>query len=743
MKMPTTRIDKVLTARGLSKQVSSPEGTLTILDDVTLAIERGETVAVVGASGAGKSTLLALLAGLDEPSAGQVWLADHELTAMDEDGRAAVRARHVGFVFQSFHLVPSLTAIENVMLPLELAGRRDARAAARRSACDASASRSGSRHYPRQLSGGEQQRVAIARAFVTRPDVLFADEPTGNLDTATGERIVDLLFDLNSVAGTTLVLVTHDRALAARCDADRPSRRRSYRRQRVHERAAARAAQSRARSQVRRACRAAARVARRRGLVDRSAFLHEPHRSRGDAAGGRSAGGGSQARVGTADRSTITTSLRSNAASRRHGCCRCRAWSSSARSLRSSRCARSSAGYPLRGHLKIADAPFGTGRVTDEVPAPGEAWADSRLLARLDAPLGSRVNVGSLNVAITRVLDYRPDQGSGFADLSATLLINLADMDATKLVQPGSRVRYAALYAGTPGQVEAFRQYLETHKQRVERLQTIADASPQIRASSDRAGRFLSLASLVSVLLAAVAVAMAARRYASRHLDRTALHEVHGRLADADPAARRSCSSLRSASSSRSQAPPLGYLAQTGLAWLLRDLLRGELPPPTGDAFWLGLVTAVVVLRRVCAAAVAAAQARAAGTRAAPQSRATAVALQRGLRSRGRRGARAAALAVRDTKLVLYVAAGMAATFVAARRSRLAARARARAVAWRGRHRLALRSRQHRAPRPRQRRADRGVRARVDGAAAARRWCATTCCATGSGACRPTRRITS
>jgi len=216
MKMPTTRIDKVLTARGLSKEVNSPAGLLTILDDVTLAIERGETVAVVGASGAGKSTLLALLAGLDEPSAGQVWLADHELTAMDEDGRAAVRARHVGFVFQSFHLVPSLTAIENVMLPLELAGRRDARAAAAEVMQRVGLAER-ARHYPRQLSGGEQQRVAIARAFVTRPDVLFADEPTGNLDTATGERIVDLLFDLNSVAGTTLVLVTHDRALAARC----------------------------------------------------------------------------------------------------------------------------------------------------------------------------------------------------------------------------------------------------------------------------------------------------------------------------------------------------------------------------------------------------------------------------------------------------------------------------------------------------------------------------------------------
>jgi len=209
-------MDTVLEAVGVGKQVSSPEGTLAILSGVSLAIARGETVAVMGASGAGKSTLLALLAGLDEPTTGQVRLADCELTALDEDGRAAVRARHVGFVFQSFHLVPSLTAVENVMLPLELAGRNDARGAALEVLGRVGlAERVG--HYPRQLSGGEQQRVAIARAFVTRPDVLFADEPTGNLDAATGERIMDLLFGLNAETGTTLVLVTHDRTLAARC----------------------------------------------------------------------------------------------------------------------------------------------------------------------------------------------------------------------------------------------------------------------------------------------------------------------------------------------------------------------------------------------------------------------------------------------------------------------------------------------------------------------------------------------
>ncbi len=189
---------------------------LTILDDVSLAVAAGETVAVVGASGAGKSTLLALLAGLDEPSAGSIWLQGIELSALDEDGRAAARARHVGFVFQSFHLIPSLTALENVMLPLELAGRADARATARAVLQQVGLGpRLG--HYPKQLSGGEQQRVAIARAFVTRPAVLFADEPTGNLDSATGARVIDLLFDLNAANGTTLVLVTHDREIARRC----------------------------------------------------------------------------------------------------------------------------------------------------------------------------------------------------------------------------------------------------------------------------------------------------------------------------------------------------------------------------------------------------------------------------------------------------------------------------------------------------------------------------------------------
>ena len=205
--------DDILQAERLVKKVTSPEGLLTILDDVSLAVEAGESVAIVGASGSGKSTLLGLLAGLDAPTTGRVRLAGTELTALDEDGRAQLRGRHVGFVFQSFHLLAGLTALENVMLPLELAGHADPTGVARDNlAAVGLAPRAG--HYPHQLSGGEQQRVALARAFAPRPTVLFADEPTGNLDAATGARVIELLFGLNT---TTLVLVTHDTALAGRC----------------------------------------------------------------------------------------------------------------------------------------------------------------------------------------------------------------------------------------------------------------------------------------------------------------------------------------------------------------------------------------------------------------------------------------------------------------------------------------------------------------------------------------------
>ena len=206
----------ILTARHLNKVVPSAEGELSILHDLSLDLCRGDSLAIVGSSGSGKSTLLGLLAGLDLPSSGSIHLAGQDLSQLDEDQRARLRAEQVGFVFQSFQLLDSLNALENVMLPLELEGHADARQRAR-----ALLERVGLgqrlSHYPRQLSGGEQQRVAIARAFVAEPAVLFADEPTGNLDSHTGERICDLLFALNRERGATLVLVTHDARLAQRC----------------------------------------------------------------------------------------------------------------------------------------------------------------------------------------------------------------------------------------------------------------------------------------------------------------------------------------------------------------------------------------------------------------------------------------------------------------------------------------------------------------------------------------------
>ena len=206
----------MIKAVNLQKRVPMAGSELEILKGINLEIKSGESVAIVGASGSGKSTLLGLLAGLDEASGGSVIIGDTDLGKLDEDGRAQFRAEHVGFVFQSFQLLPALTALENVMLPLELKGQADAREQAQYF-LDRVELTSRVSHYPRQMSGGEQQRVAIARAFAARPDILFADEPTGNLDTRTGNHIVDVLFELNREQGTTLVLVTHDMSLAERC----------------------------------------------------------------------------------------------------------------------------------------------------------------------------------------------------------------------------------------------------------------------------------------------------------------------------------------------------------------------------------------------------------------------------------------------------------------------------------------------------------------------------------------------
>jgi putative ABC transport system permease protein len=320
-------------------------------------------------------------------------------------------------------------------------------------------------------------------------------------------------------------------------------------------------------------------------------------------------------------------------------------------------------GYPLRGRLKVADRPFGPARVADGIPAPGEAWADSRLMARLGAAVGSDLAVGAAKFRITHVLDYRPDQGAGFADLSTTLLINMADVPATELIQPGSRVSRAVLFAGDPGKIDAFRAYLEARKGRGERLEAVADSSPQIRSSSDRAGRFLSLASMVSVLLSAIAVAMAARRYARRHLDNVALMKCMG--ASQGFVLRQTLLQLVVIAVLVSVAGTgVGYLAQAGLAWLLRDLVSGALPPPAMDAFWLGLVTAVAIL-------VGFALPPLLQLKRVPPARV----LRRNLEPPPLRFALVYGLAigavlallywiVRDSRLVTYVAGGIGATFL-------------------------------------------------------------------------------
>jgi putative ABC transport system ATP-binding protein len=207
---------KILSVCNVSKQVKLADKSLTILHGINFEVNKGETVAIIGASGSGKTSLLSLLAGLDVPSLGEIYLANQPIHLFSEEQRSQIRAEHVGFVFQQFLLIESLTALENIMVPAELAQTKNAKALALKLLADVGLSER-AEHFPNQLSGGEQQRVAIARAFITQPEILFADEPTGNLDTKTGEHIIDLLFDLNERQGTTLILVTHDHKLAQRC----------------------------------------------------------------------------------------------------------------------------------------------------------------------------------------------------------------------------------------------------------------------------------------------------------------------------------------------------------------------------------------------------------------------------------------------------------------------------------------------------------------------------------------------
>ncbi len=252
-------------------------------------------------------------------------------------------------------------------------------------------------------------------------------------------------------------------------------------------------------------------------------------------------------------------------------------------------------GYPLRGTVKVSDVPFGPGRETDAIPAAGEAWPDSRLLARLGAKVGDTLSVGAATLRISQVLDYRPDQGSAFVDLASSLMMNIDDLPGTQLLQPGSRATHAVLFAGPPAAVRAFKSTLEGMKEPGQRLIDVAEASPQIQSSMDRAGRFLNLSALITVLLAAVAVAMAARRYVRRHLDNVALMKCMG-ASQSFVLQVTLLQLVALAVFAAAAGAALGFVAQEGLAWLLRDLVRGQLPPPTAAPVVLGLVTAVTIL---------------------------------------------------------------------------------------------------------------------------------------------------
>ena len=388
-----------------------------------------------------------------------------------------------------------------------------------------------------------------------------------------------------------------------------------------------------------------------------------------------------------------------------------------------------SEGYPLRGELRVADRPFGTPRPTRAIPARGEAWADSRLLARLGAALPARIRVGAHELVVTQVLDYRPDQGMGFSDLSTTLLINLADMEATELIQPGSRVRRAELFAGDPAQVAEFGAYLLANKKIGERLETLADASPQIRDSSERSSRFLSLASLVSVLLSAVAVAMAARRYSARHLDQTALMKCMG--ATQGFVLTQTVAQLVAVAIA---------VALVGTDARVRGAGRALLPasrPGKRRAAGSGLRRAVARSRHgdrdpggLRAAAAAAAEACAAGARAAPEPRAAAATVPVRVRPCDRLGSGAAAVAASRCEAGALCRRRYRRDLHRARARRGRAGQVTRTAARRRRRRLALRAREHCATRPRQRRADHRLRPGTDGAAAAR-----------AGARRPARGV--
>src|SRR5213592_4807736 len=483
----------VLTAKGIGKVVKSGASDLVILRDIDLEITRGEAVAVIGASGSGKSTLLAILAGLDTPSAGRVEIDGADLFALDEDARARLRAMQVGFVFQSFQLLPGYTALENVMLPLELAEHPEAE---RLSSEILDRVGLGERldHYPKHLSGGEQQRVALARAFVVRPKLLLADEPTGSLDAESGAAVIALLFELNREYGTTLVLVTHDEALAARCArvVRLVAGRMLARDWRAGELGVLAAALVIAVASVTsvgffadRVGQALERDAHQLLGADLVLAADHPWSAR---IVERLRGAGVQSAEALNFVSMALASGQSQLAGVK----------------------AVSENYPLRGRLRIAPAPGAPDAAAERGPAAGTVWLEERLVSALQAPVGSTIRLGKSQLQVAAIITLEPERNTNFFNIAPRLMMSLADVPATGLVQTGSRIWYYLYAAGAPEKIRTFEKSVSL--ERGQRVDNLESGRPEVRASIERARRFLALTALLAAVLAGVAIALGARR---------------------------------------------------------------------------------------------------------------------------------------------------------------------------------------------------------------------------------------